>query len=431
MSKFFFLNRSRPNSVLSENNYNYFYLCFILLTVPLILNGYPILFSDSATYIGAYTSINSIFGPPISRPISYGVFLFIASIGKSSLFFVALFQDALMAYLITKLLNLTKSQNFSLIFLFLYLPISYVAVLTNTILTDIWLGMGYLSAYILIFTNNKKSPLYYFVLFLSGAFAPANGIIIFISTFLLWPIMRFKKSKEILLISLSIISSLLLLSYDNYISHNSFSPIAGSNTFWVGRLIGDGLAQKTINDLCAKPQYKETSPCINRYQYINRTGQNFLWGNYKNNFSPWNLKYSSFFSDVKFQTLLHNPTTFTYKVFQRGIYTLLILPDNLNQIYGRYNGSNSDNWVYRTIRMYFNYHQMVHAWQQISQNSFNYFPTTNIGILVVFILTLAANIMSIQKNFRRFMLLTFYTLSFVLLNAFIDGVFLWLTLATT
>lgn len=121
-------NRSFNNKII--------YIFFALLTFPLILNGYPILFADTATYIGAYTNLSSFYGPPISRPISYGFFLFLASIGKSSLFYVALLQDFLMAYLISKACRI-NNLNINLILLLLYLPISYIAILTNTILTDV------------------------------------------------------------------------------------------------------------------------------------------------------------------------------------------------------------------------------------------------------------------------------------------------------
>ncbi|MFA7656272.1 hypothetical protein [Acidithiobacillus thiooxidans] len=281
--------------------------------------------------------------------------------------------------------------------------------------------MGYLSAYLIILADNEKSPLLFLIIFACGAFAPANGIIILLSILLLWVIMRFKKSKEVLLISLTIISSLLLLSYDNYISHNSFSPIAGSNTFWVGRLIGEGLAQNQINKLCTEKTYRNTSPCINKEQYIDRSGQEFLWGTYKNNFSPWNLRYKNFFSAVKTQTLIHNPVAFSYNVWQSGLETLMSLPHNLNQLYGRYDIKTNDNWVYRTIRMYFNYHQMMRAWQQSSKKSFNYFPATNIGIFVILFFTLIANFGYIKNNINSFILLSIYSFSCIILNAFIDG----------
>lgn len=386
-------------------NKNILALSFLLLTLPLILNGYPIVSGDTLTYTHSYTNFNSFFDPPISRPVFYGLFIFLSSVGKSSLFYVALFQDLLMAYLISKIYPI-KKISFSLLFLLAYLPISYIAILSNTIIPDIWLSIGYLAVYILIFTDNKKSPLFYLLLFSCGAFAPANGVIILISTFLLWIVMGLKNKKEITLIIFTIILSLFFDSYDNYVSYRIFSPIAASNTFWVARLLGDDLAQDQIIKLCAQDKYKNTSPCINKSQYLDRNDQEFEWGSYNNSFDPWNLENQKFFSTVKNKTIANNLAEFSYDVFNSGIETLALFPKNLNDIYGGYKRD-------------FDYHQ--HPWQKSSAKSFSYFPVTNIGIVFAVILTLIDNIRYIKRNFSSFIILSVYTASCIIINAFLDG----------
>ncbi len=72
----------------------------ILLIVPALINGYPLLYSDSATYIESGMGLFV----PIDRPIFYGLFIRIASMSYS-LWFVVILQSLVIVALINRLLS--------------------------------------------------------------------------------------------------------------------------------------------------------------------------------------------------------------------------------------------------------------------------------------------------------------------------------------
>lgn len=66
-------------------NFVLFSLSVILLIMPAIVNGYPLVYSDSGTYIGS--GFEGIV--PVDRPIAYGLFVRHISVAYS-LWFVIL-----------------------------------------------------------------------------------------------------------------------------------------------------------------------------------------------------------------------------------------------------------------------------------------------------------------------------------------------------
>lgn len=400
-------------------------ILFILISSPLIINGYPILNMDSSINILAYNNITSLLSPPPARPIFYSLYFFISSIGKTSVLLPCLIQDFIAAFLISKIFDEFGIQDRFLFTIgLIYLPLSYLAIMSNAIMTDIWLGLAFLSSY--LFTSSKKSPFnFLFIIFLSTIFAPANGLIVLLSLIFTYILLLMVNKNfgglRIFYITLVVASGLLITSTDNYLSYKIFSPIAASNTFWVGRLIGDKLAQPSINQICNEKNYIATTPCLYKNSYMNRGGQDFLWGSYKNNFNPWDLRYNKFFSKVKIRTLTHNPISFASDAFHAGISTLLSFPNNMSELYGRYNTTSADNWIYRTVNKYFNVSQMMGSWQQTSSSSFSYFTITNYIAVFVILLTLTSSLKRLFVLDRTFLFAFIFTFSCILFNAFVDG----------
>lgn len=401
---------------------------FILITIPLIINGFPILNMDSSINIVAYNNITSLLSPPPARPIFYSLYFFITSIGKTSIFFPCLIQDAVITFLLFSIFKESGAKQKYLYFLSLiYLPISYLAILSNTIMTDIWFGISYLSAYIVL-SDPRVFPRNFFLLFLiaiSTLFAPANGFIVLASAILTYLIMFFLKRKirpaGLLFVFLSVVFGIFTVSLDDYVAYNVLSPITDSNTFWVGRLIGDHLAQPSIQKLCSDLRYKDTVACQNKNQYIDRGGQEFLWGSYKYNFSPWNLDNQSFFGAVKDRSLEEHPLKFFFDVIHGGVITMYTLPHNMNQLYGSYNTLSNLNWVYVTVKKYFNYHQMMNAWQQASSNSFSYFICSNFFMFILIIYALLSNLKQILKLNRDIVFAIIFSFICIIINALVDG----------
>ncbi len=412
--------------ILERKHKNYFTLFFLLLLIPLILNGYPIIFSDTGTLIHAFDNITSLLHPPLDRPIFYSVFFYITSIGRTSLFFTCIAQDALIAYLLYDYYNNRTVYNKPLFFLMLiYLPFSYVSILSNTVITDIWLGISFLSSY-MIFDDRKifysKLFIRLFLIYISSLFAPANGVIIILSLVFLSPILFFYKDKKriykSLTISIVITLGLLTCAFDNYLSYNIFSPIADSNTFFVGRLIGDNLCKSEITNICSSHNFHNTSACINDYQYLHRNGQTFLWGHYNHNFSPWDLSNQLFFEHVKDVCLHKKFFNFADDIVTDGFTTLLSLPNNLGSLYGKYN---SNTYVQHIIKKYFNSYSAMHSWQQERYSSFDYLSLSNKILIFLLAMSFGHFLIDLYYKKKENILLILFAYFAIVVNAFIDG----------
>ena len=78
-----------------------FLVCMVILIWPTLYNGYPILYSDTAAYVASGMRLDI----PMDRPITYGLFIRVTSIGGFTLWTVIASQAAIMVALIQLLLK--------------------------------------------------------------------------------------------------------------------------------------------------------------------------------------------------------------------------------------------------------------------------------------------------------------------------------------
>ena len=78
-----------------------------ILMIPAFVNGYPVVYSDTSTYLASGFGLN----PPFDRPITYGLFLRIASLNGLSLWPVIFFQSLILSYLVFRLLEGFMTRN--------------------------------------------------------------------------------------------------------------------------------------------------------------------------------------------------------------------------------------------------------------------------------------------------------------------------------
>ena len=85
----------------------YFILSTLVLCAPSLYNGYPLLFSDSGSYIFSAFTLE----PPISRPIGYGLFIMVFS-ARLTLWSVVYFQSLIISVLMWESLRIvTRDRN--------------------------------------------------------------------------------------------------------------------------------------------------------------------------------------------------------------------------------------------------------------------------------------------------------------------------------
>src|SRR5690349_8837052 len=84
---------------LSKAHIVYFIVLTLLLCSPFIVNGYPILFYDSATYATSFRGLHDMDIVPY-RPIFYSVYIWATQLFGHTLIFVPITQAILLAWLI-------------------------------------------------------------------------------------------------------------------------------------------------------------------------------------------------------------------------------------------------------------------------------------------------------------------------------------------
>ncbi|MBL7937884.1 MAG: hypothetical protein JNL43_00875 [Flavobacteriales bacterium] len=82
-------------------------VCVALLIWPALYNGYPILYSDTATYIASGMKLET----PVDRPIIYGLFIRSTSLEGSTLWSTIVCQAALVVWCLERLIGLVRERR--------------------------------------------------------------------------------------------------------------------------------------------------------------------------------------------------------------------------------------------------------------------------------------------------------------------------------
>lgn len=262
--------------------------CSLLLVWPALYNGYPLLYSDSGTYLDSGIHLN----PPMDRPLFYGYFIRITSM-QASLWPIVIGQGFLSFWIINRLVKQLKFSNhyvsligiISLLVIFTGLP-----WYTAQMMPDFFTSLSIVLIYLLF--SDTESPIkyryiYFFLLFFSIGTHLSNTFII-ACVLLIICILNTKKiyfnygkyrrtiAGAITVIGLVFISH----SWINYTYYGKFKISLGSNLF---------LAAKCLEGHILKPyMLKNPShlklPFSNCIDSIPESACGFLW----NSKSPLN-----------------------------------------------------------------------------------------------------------------------------------------------
>jgi hypothetical protein len=235
-------------------------LSILLLIYPALNNGYPLLYSDSATYIVSGHD-NLV---PIDRPIFYGLFVWNTSMSYS-LWIVVLLQSILVVgvvyYTYSLFVRTKKSMYYSfltilILSLFTGLP-NYVC----QIMPDLFSGIMIWLIVLFYFTQKLSSRI---ILGIGTLFCAvvhnSNLITLFILVFLLLLISLISRNKALIyrsvaLMTLAVFSWLFVPSVNYLFQHEWFISKSG-NVFLMGRLIDTGIAKDFLDDECQNSNYE-------------------------------------------------------------------------------------------------------------------------------------------------------------------------------
>lgn len=141
------------------------FLVLIAMTAlisPALINGFPLVYSDSGTYIAAVKT-NSI---PVDRPIGYSLFLNITSL-NISLWFTIMVQSLVLIYLVDSLLKhvlkISGSLKWTSVILTILSFTTGVSNYTSQLMPDIFVSWMILTVFI-IFFRKEQNRLHSFLL---------------------------------------------------------------------------------------------------------------------------------------------------------------------------------------------------------------------------------------------------------------------------
>ncbi|MCC6371601.1 MAG: hypothetical protein IT236_11400 [Bacteroidia bacterium] len=223
----------------------------------MLYNRYPILYSDTATYLHSGFELEA----PADRPIVYGLLLRLFSLNGSSLLFVPFFHTLIYLYSIYKFLSLFFEEQNCLKYLFLIslsiLIFSGTGWCINLLLPDIFMGVGFLCLLYVLLSKQKPSQMLMplFLFFISTSTHISNVFVFFalvLIAFLSWKWLFGFAEKKIFGQKLAILAGIILLSY--LIMGSAISK--SKHVFMVGNLAQKGILQEILQDSCSSSGFK-------------------------------------------------------------------------------------------------------------------------------------------------------------------------------
>ena len=241
----------------------------LLIIWPAIYNGYPLVYSDTETYLRS--SVQLI--PPVDRPIGYGLFIRIMSWQATT--WTVVIGQGLIAYWVTfrvvKLFFKHPRLPHFIILLFLS-AISSLPWYAGQVMPDFFAGIVVLTIFLFYYdTKTWKNRIIYGFLIAFFAIFHYSFILIFFLTasFLLIVRIRkaFKTDRGILYRYIALMAifgtSILFVMLYNYADRGKFKFSFSSNVFLVAKFCDGNILNTYLQDNCGKKDipfcdYKDT-----------------------------------------------------------------------------------------------------------------------------------------------------------------------------
>jgi hypothetical protein len=262
-----------------------FIISVLVLVIPAIILGYPILHGDSGSYIVSGFRLHA----PVERPITYGIFVWLTSLSVS-LWFVILAQSLLTVYVLHVFLKRLYGQSYNpLILLFLLIPLGITTgagYFVCQIKPDFFLPLIILSICAFLVGNGQitREDILLALITMTGLLAHLSHIPIvtglIIAIFCLLLIFRQLRvenySKKFLVLFVFICSAWLIAPSINYVFTGSFTFSRVNNIFSTSRLLQAGIFQDYVSERCETDS--TFSMCKYRYEMADyKQYYDFLW----------------------------------------------------------------------------------------------------------------------------------------------------------
>jgi hypothetical protein len=297
---------------------------FVIFIAPALINGFPLVYSDSGTYLLA-----AIQGyVPADRPVYYSLFLFPLH-WRSTLWPPIVAQSAITVavldiFLRRSLVILTRPQLALL--LCAVAGLTSLPVYASEIMPDIFTPLMILSLCILIFRSSDVTSgerlFLYAVVILAVCVHQANFVIAFLTLVSAVPFrLLMDRSSHQLIRSFAASGALLLLGVGllilpNYIARREFVTTPGAGTFLLAKLLEDGPALDYLTAECRIRNYSICSQLLAVHHYKEtRSAQMpsiadyFLWSGPLEAAGGW-FGLAPYASSIAVASILHDPGGF-------------------------------------------------------------------------------------------------------------------------
>ena len=262
----------------------YFLLTTLIICAPALYNGYPLLFSDTGTYVSSAFMLK----PPSSRPVGYGLFINLFSF-HFTLWSVMFIQSLFMNLLIYKVLRIIFPgskiffKHFTIIVILML--VSSLSWYGCQIMPDIFTS-GMLLIIVLVFTRDKitigegilLSVLYFFFIISHLSHFPLTFMVLV--TILILKLIRVKLFvnkklffRRLIWLALIMVVSSLVLRTHHYSHGKGFRISLTSNVFLAARLTETGILKDYLEETCDG----ETNILCDDLENLPTTVNGFLW----------------------------------------------------------------------------------------------------------------------------------------------------------
>lgn len=240
------------------------------------VNSYPILYSDTSTYISSGFELI----PPFDRPITYGILLRLFSLNGLTFLLVPFFQSLIFTIVLYFVIETILGEQRivqKLFFLVVLLSLSTGFNWSiNQLLPDFLTPLGLLTIFILFVKGHstKRQVFLFFLMFFSAA-SHISNVFVFIVV-LIFLLLFYKKQNDTLnwnAFKIKTFSSFLILAVAYLIMMSAISK--SRNVFFAGSMAQKGILQMMLKDKCSTSNFKL---CLYK-DSIPQSFEYFVWNN--------------------------------------------------------------------------------------------------------------------------------------------------------
>lgn len=238
----------------------------LFLMCAAFYNGFPIVYSDSSTYMASGFGLET----PFDRPINYGIILRLMSFNGLSLWSVVFFQSLAVAFLIFLLFRQISGEKKMYVYGAITILILSVCTglpwNTGQMMPDIFTSVALISLILILRgTITRGERIFLHILFFLSVSFHMSHVVLFTGIILLtWLSSRFLLPKENFPKKHKQLGFMLFLTLLTIVTMGS-ALAKSKHAFFMGAMVEHGIAKAYLDEHCGKEelkfcQYKDSLP---------------------------------------------------------------------------------------------------------------------------------------------------------------------------